>query len=69
MCRKNQTPLYCLFRNIVGVTFLLLGIIMIFMPGSGMFIILLAILSLYFPGKRRLEIYLVKKPSIFKILN
>lgn len=53
-----------IFRNILGLTLLLSGIIMLFLPGQGLLTILLGALLISFPGKQKLVQALVSQPKI-----
>lgn len=56
-------------KNLVGLFFLLMGIVMLVTPGQGLLTILIGLLLMDFPGKRKLEIWLVKQPSIYRTIN
>ncbi len=56
-------------KNIAGVFFLLMGIIMLITPGQGLLTILIGLLLMDFPGKRRFEIWLIRIPSIHRAIN
>lgn len=58
-----------IFKNILGVLFILTGIILLFIPGQGLLTILVGILFLDFPGKYKIEKILIQNPSIFKTVN
>ncbi len=60
--------LFCL-RNIFGFTFLLAGILMLFMPGQGILTIVLGISLMVFPGKRKLVNKLIEQKSVQHGLN
>jgi hypothetical protein len=68
-----QTPLLVLpmliLKNILGVLFVLLGIVMIFTPGQGLLTIFAGLLLMNFPGKRRLELAIVSRPAIAKAIQ
>ena len=42
---------------------------MLITPGQGILTILAGIFILDFPGKFKIELYLIKKPSVLKTLN
>ncbi len=71
--QNNNSKLYnlilFLLRNIFGFTFLLAGIIMLFMPGQGILTIVLGISLMVFPGKRRLVNLLIEQKSVQHSLN
>ena len=70
---RQQRPLLWLLvgiiKNIIGAVLLLLGVAMLVLPGQGVLTILVAISLLDFPGKRRLELYIVLRPSIRRMIE
>jgi hypothetical protein len=56
-------------KNLLGLIFLLLGLIMLITPGQGVLFILMGIMLLNFPGKRRLERKLVGRPNVLRPIN
>ena len=58
-----------LAKNVIGLIFLLAGIVMLVLPGQGLLTMLLGILFLDFPGKHRLEQKLIRHPKILKAIN
>ncbi len=56
-------------KNVVGVVFLLAGLVMLLTPGQGILSILLGITLLDFPGKRRLELAIVRRAHVLKAIN
>ena len=58
-----------LIKNLVGVLLVLLGIAMLVLPGQGILTILIGISLLEFPGKQRLELAIVKRPSIRRAID
>lgn len=56
-------------RNAVGVVLLVLGVIMLVLPGQGMLTIIAALAVMDFPGKRRLERRLMLRPRVFTAIN
>ena len=70
--RRRHPLLRQLFRglkNVAGGGLILLGLAMLVLPGQGILTILIGLTFLDFPGKRRLEIWLVKRPSIRRRLD
>lgn len=57
------------FKNLFGLLFLLVGFILLFMPGQGLLTIFAGLLLLNFPGKRRLELAIIRKPAILRATN
>lgn len=66
--RHHRHPLVMfavlVFKNLFGLIFLLVGFILLFMPGQGLLTIFAGLLLLNFPGKRRLELVIIRKTSI-----
>jgi hypothetical protein len=65
--RRRHPLLRLLFRglkNVAGGGLVLLGLTMLVLPGQGILTILIGLTFLDFPGKRRLEIWIVQRPSI-----
>lgn len=58
-----------ILRNIVGITFLILGLLLLVLPGQGLLTIFLGVLISDFPGKRRAVNWLVAKPSVCRPIN
>jgi hypothetical protein len=56
-------------RNLLGVILLLLGIVMSPGPGPGLIVILAGLLLTEFPGKRRLEMWIIRRPGLLKAIN
>ena len=57
------------FKNILGVLFILAGIAMLVLPGQGVLTILIGISFIDFPGKRKLEIEIIQKEPVQKAIN
>lgn len=58
-----------LLKNLVGVVFIILGIVMLFIPGQGLLTILIGILFLNFPGKYRLERRFVQLRPVLRTIE
>jgi len=56
-------------RGVVGVVLILMGILMLVLPGQGVITILIGITFLDFPGKYRLEKWIVSKPAVLNAIN
>ena len=56
-------------KNLLGLIFVAMGIVMIFVPGQGLLTILLGLAMLNFPGKRAAELALVRYPPVRKSIN
>jgi hypothetical protein len=58
-----------ILRNVLGAVLLVLGVLMLFLPGQGMLAILVALFLLDFPGKRRLQRWLISRPAVHRSVN
>jgi hypothetical protein len=58
-----------LAKNIVGIVFLLAGILMLFLPGQGVLTMLIGLSLTDFPGKRTLERKLIGQPAVLRTIN
>lgn len=58
------TAILLVAKNLLGVVFIIIGIVLLFMPGQGLLTIFAGIMLLNFPGKRRLELAIICRPSI-----
>lgn len=56
-------------RNALGVILVLLGIAMLVLPGQGILTILVGLTLVDFPGKRKLELWLVRRPKVLSVVN
>ena len=56
-------------KNCVGIVFILVGFLMLFLPGQGILTMLIGLSFLDFPGKRKLEARIVGQHTIFSAIN
>jgi len=56
-------------KNIVGLVLIILGIMMLVLPGQGILTILMGLFFMNFPGKYRFERKIVSMPHVLKSLN
>ncbi|HPC35842.1 MAG TPA: hypothetical protein P5268_09920 [Candidatus Marinimicrobia bacterium] len=56
-------------KNLIGLIFLIVGFLLLFMPGQGILTILIGVVLMNFPGKYRIERKLVKRPGILQGIN
>ncbi|MCR9245949.1 MAG: hypothetical protein NXI31_13025 [bacterium] len=61
--------LWLTVRNLAGGLFVIVGLILLLLPGQGLLMILVGLLMMDFPGKRKLELQIVRRPAIRKVLN
>jgi hypothetical protein len=70
---KNQHPLIrgmlLIGKNILGGVFLLLGMLMLVLPGQGLLTILMGVVLLDFPGKFAFEVWLMQRRPIHRSVN
>lgn len=73
---QQRTKLYGAFRvfvlilkNFFGFILLIAGLIMLVTPGQGLLTIFFSFLFINFPGKRRLELALVRRPSLYRAIT
>ena len=57
-----------LFKNLLGLLFIVAGILMLVLPGQGLITILVGLVIANFPGKYRLEQILLRQPVISRTL-
>jgi len=56
-------------KNALGVVFVVLGVLMLVLPGQGLLTLAVGLLLLDFPGKRRLERRIVGAPRVLYVVN
>ena len=56
-------------KNLVGYAFIVLGILMLVLPGQGILTLLAGIVLVDFPGKHRALQWLVTRPKVLKSMN
>jgi hypothetical protein len=56
-------------RNLLGVVLILLGILLLVLPGQGLITLLVGLLALDFRGKRAWERRLVARPGVLRVIN
>ena len=56
-------------KNIIGYTLILGGILMLVLPGQGLFTILMGLILSNYPGKYTIEKRFISFPSILKTIN
>ena len=58
-----------MIKNIIGYALILGGLLMLVLPGQGLFTIFIGLILSNYPGKYKLERKLISIPSIFKMVN
>jgi hypothetical protein len=56
-------------KNSLGYIFIILGIVMLVLPGQGILTILIGIMFINFPGKYRLERWVIMQGPVFNTIN
>lgn len=62
-------PILTVARNALGVVLLVLGALMLVLPGQGLLTLVVGLVLVDFPGKRRLERWIIGRPSILRAIN
>lgn len=60
---------FAILRNTLGLGLVLLGLLMLVLPGQGILTIVVGLMLLDFPGKYRLERWLLTRPSVLNAIN
>lgn len=58
-----------IIKNVIGAVFLVIGFLMLFLPGQGLLTMLIGISFMDFPYKRKLEARIVGQPALLSIIN
>lgn len=56
-------------RNLIGLTLMIIGLVMLVAPGPGLIVFLLGLSACAFPGKHRLMARMAAHPKVFSSLN
>lgn len=56
-------------KNLLGATLVLLGLLMLFVPGQGLITLLAGLMIMNYPGKFVLERWLMRRPHVFSAVN
>ena len=56
-------------KNVLGAVFLLVGFVLLFLPGQGLLLILVGLLIMNYPGKYALERWLIQRRGVLPALN
>ena len=69
--RVNPAFRWCLtvMKNLLGLILLIMGILMLVLPGQGLLTILFGIALLDFPGKYKLERRIIAYPKVLNSIN
>jgi hypothetical protein len=70
--KGSFSPVYyflILLKNLIGIVILLMGILMLILPGQGILTILIGMLLLDFPGKYKCERWFVSRKPVLRSVN
>lgn len=56
-------------KNLIGIAFVMLGILLLFLPGQGLLTLIIGLTIMNYPGKYALERWLVRRPRVLPALN
>lgn len=56
-------------RHVIGIILIVIGVLMLVLPGQGVLTILLGIMLLDFPGRHRLQYWMVSRPRVLRSIN
>ena len=58
-----------IIKNVMGIVLLLAGILMLVLPGQGLFTMFVGTMMMNFPGKYKLERWVVARGPVLKSIN
>jgi len=58
-----------LMKNILGIIFIISGIIMLFIPGQGIITIIIGVIFADFPYKYNIEQWIISHPTVLRYIN
>jgi len=58
-----------ILKNLFGLLLLILGIVMLVLPGQAILTLFVSLFFLDFPGKHRMERWLVRRPLVLRSIN
>mgnify|MGYP005839666245 CR=1 FL=1 len=61
--------IWLIAKNVIGVSFLFLGVLMLVLPGQGILTILVGVTLLDFPGKFRFQRWIVNRRGVLGSVN
>lgn len=69
--RQNQLLRMLLFitKNLLGIMFILAGILMLVLPGQGILTIIAGLVLMEFPGKYHVERWFITRPAVLPAIN
>lgn len=67
--RGSRNLFWVIAKNVLGVVLVVLGVVMLVLPGQGILTLLAGLLMMDFPGKQRLVHKLVTRPAVQRGLS
>ncbi len=58
-----------IFRNFLGIILVLIGIVLLVLPGEGIITIIIGLLLIDFPGKIKFKRWIVQQPIVIRAIN
>lgn len=58
-----------IIKNILGAVLVMVGVLMLVLPGQGLFTMFIGVMMMNFPGKYRLERWIVERGPVLKSIN
>lgn len=58
-----------IIKNVLGAVLVIAGILMLVLPGQGLFTMFMGIMMMNFPGKFKLERWIVERGPVLKSIN
>ena len=58
-----------LIKNLLGYLCVVVGVVLLFLPGQGLLMLLVGVILIDFPGKYRLERWMICRPGVMKTIN
>jgi archaellum biogenesis protein FlaJ (TadC family) len=56
-------------KNLLGIVFVVAGLLMLFLPGQGLLTLLVGLIIMNYPGKFALEGWLIQRPYVLPAVN
>jgi uncharacterized membrane protein len=73
LSRNTRHPLVTLVltgaKNLLGAVLLVVGFVLLFLPGQGLLTLLVGLMIMDYPGKFSFERWLVRRPHVLQALN
>jgi MFS family permease len=56
-------------KNLLGIVFIVAGLLMLFLPGQGLLMLLVGLIIMNYPGKFELERWIILRPHVLPAIN